>query len=622
MEPYKYETLNQDRKEIRIFRQVADLPDENIALEMKTISILQPGHQAFTTISYVWGDPRMEIPIVISGQQLLITRSVHELLYVLLRMDEFDGPVASCDMRATWWWLDSISINQQDLADRASQVQIMGEIYKKSSLTIAYTGPSYDESDLAMRRIRRSLAHETDPIRVRVSQKEANDMETAFFKFHSRPLFSRAWILQEWILPKQLMVLTGTTFLLGEFLETAITRSPLAISKQLGDRVHLRNIYHSVSFVPFFRVMVAISRLDATDSRDIIYAILGLIRDASHVVSRPDYTACVTQVYSSVIYRYAKKYGRLDIMCLNQWQKTRSNLPSWVPDLHTAVHLQSHTMAVDNIHIIESVSLSTTQSANVEPCATSSSTQYNERCQAPPSFGQEIEINRAILRDCKIPWGYRADGGSVASVSISNDLRLLTVSGIWLAPVASLGAHLIYEYQTAEVQGRLPRYIPAGTLPLDQPFDLPCPYESDEHIRHAFVRTIRLCPCSLKRCNPHACFCQWNKKIGHSPCDEGETDIFTEYVQALDGSHCLGKNVHSFGDWLAKWWSLNKAFRVGSKTLEELFVAAPRPTPRVRPRGSMMRFEHVIAKMNRRLIVNKWGALGMVPYEARIRDLV
>jgi hypothetical protein len=44
MEPYKYETLNQDQKEIRIFRQVADLPDENFALEIKTISILQPGH--------------------------------------------------------------------------------------------------------------------------------------------------------------------------------------------------------------------------------------------------------------------------------------------------------------------------------------------------------------------------------------------------------------------------------------------------------------------------------------------------------------------------------------------------------------------------------------------------
>jgi hypothetical protein len=638
MEPYQYETLHQDRQEIRVFRHVADLPDRTMFMEMKTISLLQPEHQAYITVSYVWGNPAMAIPIVVNGQQLFITQSVHELLEVLLRTDEFDGPLTATDIRTSWWWIDSICINQQDLADRASQVRLMGKIYKTSSLTIAYTGPSYDESDLAIRRMRRATAQEADPVRAIVSQAEASAMEMAFWHFHVRPWFSRAWILQEWILPKTIVVLTGTTFFQGEVLEGAIKKSFLARSTQLLDRMTLRQVFHATSFVPFFRVIIAISRLAATDSRDVIYAILGIIRDAGHLVSFPDYSAPVSQVYGSIIYHYAKKYGRLDILCLNQWQKSRTDLPSWIPDLHTAVHLQCHTMVVDNIHIIESVSLSTAQDANVNTTSKSSTVLYNERRQVQPDlFRPPVEIDGAILRDYKIPWGYRADGGSFAKVSATPNFGVLTVSGIWLSLVMSLGAHLIYENTKAELQGQIPQYNPVGTLPLEQPFDLPCPYKSDDVVREAFVRTVRLCPCSSKHCYSYACFCQWDKRIEFRPCDDGETNLFTEFVQGIDGSHRSGKDRKAWENWIIKWWLLNKNFRVGTKSLEELFLEAPRverkglgepglvgppPPPHVRLLGAMSRFLHVITKMNRRLMVHRYGGIGMVPHEARIGDRV
>ncbi len=47
---------------------------------------------------------------------------------------------------------------------------------------------------------------------------------------------------------------------------------------------------------------------------------------------------------------------------------------------------------------------------------------------------------------------------------------MITVSGIWLLTVVSLGGYLIYENTKAKVEGRASQYTPIGTLPLEQTF--------------------------------------------------------------------------------------------------------------------------------------------------------
>jgi len=167
----------------------------------------------------------MNWSIVIDDQVLLITQNVYDLLHVLLRPEEFVGPLTSSDLHGSWWWIDSICINQKDLSDRASQVRIMGEIYKSSRMTIAYTGPAHDDSDWAMKWIERTGTQKEASERLPIGSTEASRMMAAFHKFHARPWFSRAWILQEWILPTIVIVLTGSTCLDSEALETAILDS-------------------------------------------------------------------------------------------------------------------------------------------------------------------------------------------------------------------------------------------------------------------------------------------------------------------------------------------------------------------------------------------------------------
>lgn len=236
MSPYQYERLNQERQEIRIFRHTTDLPDGTMVMQMETVSLLEQSRQAFITASYVWENSLMNRSTVIDDQVLLVTQNVYDLLHVLLRTEEFVGPLTSSDLHGSWWWIDSICINQKDLSDRASQVRIMGEIYKSSRMTIAYTGPAHDDSDWAMKWIERTGTQKKASERLPIGSTEASRMMAAFHKFHARPWFSRAWILQEWILPTIVIVLTGSTCLDSEALETAILDSKLACSNQLSDR--------------------------------------------------------------------------------------------------------------------------------------------------------------------------------------------------------------------------------------------------------------------------------------------------------------------------------------------------------------------------------------------------
>ncbi|KAH7069329.1 heterokaryon incompatibility protein-domain-containing protein [Paraphoma chrysanthemicola] len=623
MEPYQYLPLQQDLQEIRIFRYAADISDLTLAVEMMTTSLMQPDHQAFTTLSYVWGDPAMTFPIIVNGKRLSVTKSVHELLEILFRSKELDGPLSTGSIQESWWWMDSICINQQDLIERASQVRFMGEIYKTSSLTIAYTGPSFDDSDLAMTWIRRT----TNPSNRPLENSEAHKLVGAFWKFHTRPWFSRAWILQEWVLPKRVMFLTGTTMVDSETLEKTILTSRLGISSNLRRQLNLRRVFQANSFAPFFRTLIAMSRLNAVDSRDVIYATSGMIRDAIHIIPYPDYTASLTQIYGSVVYLYAQKYGRLDLLCLNQWQKARADLPSWIPDLHTTAHLQTHTMVADNMNVLESVVLSTSQTSDVDTLVTSSATLYNERGQVQSNvFSRDVNIDGVIIRYSGTQWGYWADGGSIARVSITRDFRVLTVSAIWISNVASLGGHLVYENTKEEWDKRWVKEKLRKELPLEQPSTLPYRFSSDDEFRKAFVRTIGLCPCSPKRCSRQTCFCQWDPSIEFHQCDDLETEVIKNFAQQATDSNRSDEEpkseVKQEAKLQAEWWSMNKEFRLGNTSLEQLFLTAPPVSSPIQPRDSMARFRLVVSKMNRRLMADAWGGLGMVPHEARLGDRI
>ncbi|KAK8079270.1 Heterokaryon incompatibility protein 6- OR allele [Apiospora phragmitis] len=110
--PYEYSRLNPELRQLRLLRlfSLSDAP-------------------AFFCLSYVWGDPSQFLAVNCDGGMVPVTQNLfHALRNCFDRYPE------------SWLWADGICINQQDVAERGSQVQLMGSIYEKASMVLAHPG--------------------------------------------------------------------------------------------------------------------------------------------------------------------------------------------------------------------------------------------------------------------------------------------------------------------------------------------------------------------------------------------------------------------------------------------------------------------------------------------------
>jgi hypothetical protein len=110
-------------------------------------------------------------------------------------------------------WIDAISINQDDVAERSRQVRRMGEIYDNASAVYSYIGPSDDDTEEAVKFMKELGKHPmvrfndegefilgdweaTDANETIIRPKRLAALCLALYKLLTRRYFRRSWILQ------------------------------------------------------------------------------------------------------------------------------------------------------------------------------------------------------------------------------------------------------------------------------------------------------------------------------------------------------------------------------------------------------------------------------------------
>lgn len=101
--------------------------------------------------SYTWGAPHEvfdsasfeeRLAILVNGRQYLILRNLMDSLSSILWRWDFDDGVQHL-------WIDAVCINQDNIDERAAQVEIMDQVYRKASSTAVWLGKSIPQSDKA-----------------------------------------------------------------------------------------------------------------------------------------------------------------------------------------------------------------------------------------------------------------------------------------------------------------------------------------------------------------------------------------------------------------------------------------------------------------------------------------
>lgn len=230
-------------------------------------------------------------------------------------------------------WVDAICINQNDVIERGVQVAKMGEIYSLCFRVVIWLGYDVVTKSAKTYRQRRPF--------------EDIDKHVSLEELFSRRYFTRVWIMQELLLaPYSIVPFREKDFHAGpstiQFLINRIGKGrwedvgkPWLLHLNASSRLPKQDLFNSL------RNMVS-PDLGATDRRDLIFGILGLIRCKTVLV--PDYSLSFRATVIGVSAYFLIHLTRLEILFHAGTERTIPSYPSWVPDWTTSWFQLNDTM--------------------------------------------------------------------------------------------------------------------------------------------------------------------------------------------------------------------------------------------------------------------------------------
>lgn len=144
--PYQYKTLDHAGKEIRVLEVLPGSKEEPLRAKFVRVFLSKQKVNSYETISYAWGDHTQRGEIQIDESVIDITASSGAALRCMRRPD-----------KPRRLWIDAVCINQDEDQEKSFQVQMMGEVYRRSIHNLVCLGEEDDTTKSAMASINRAL---------------------------------------------------------------------------------------------------------------------------------------------------------------------------------------------------------------------------------------------------------------------------------------------------------------------------------------------------------------------------------------------------------------------------------------------------------------------------------
>ncbi|KEY70192.1 hypothetical protein S7711_03412 [Stachybotrys chartarum IBT 7711] len=252
---YLYSPLDGPSKEIRLL-EVLEPQSYNgshaplISCSLQNVSL--ENDPEFVALSYVWGDASVTETILVNSQERAVTTNLANALRHVKQHWVKLGRTPTVFRL----WADAICINQEDFAERTSQVQLMERIYTSADVVFCWLSPENDELprafDLLDKIYGTAVAHASARIALLANEQsyetvlrvqnhhkwarwdtlthelratydahigcnrnegepEPSKIWYPLSKLLGLPYWERVWIWQEVILAKRLLFLSGST---------------------------------------------------------------------------------------------------------------------------------------------------------------------------------------------------------------------------------------------------------------------------------------------------------------------------------------------------------------------------------------------------------------------------
>lgn len=181
-----------------------------------------------------------------------------------------------------FFWIDALCIDQESVAKRNYQVNMMRQIFAAAAFVIVWLGPQSVDSQLAMDVLRSSYAPQGFKPRYQIWADQSK--RKAFFSLLERDYWKRVWVIQEVKMASGILILCGEQELLWRELDSFITE--LRFTHEQGSAFTIIQekrqalIWKSEgkrTYVSIFEFIYRYHEQECTDPRDRVYGLLGLV---------------------------------------------------------------------------------------------------------------------------------------------------------------------------------------------------------------------------------------------------------------------------------------------------------------------------------------------------------
>ena len=331
----------------------------------------------FTALSYTWQRDRHFLRLPVDGNERLI---ICDHRYISVPENLFNALITLGKTQlAGLLWIDSVCINQRNILEQSSQVNMMGRIFQAAETVVVWLGQSTRVSTRGIKAIAtmyefsHELMNDTTLKPIAKSDQvlqlihklfQTHKYDTfAFLTVFCRSWFHRVWIVQEVILSRHVRFYLGLHEIPFEHILNSmrvLNASMLEILAQLNFRFldpFLRTDFESCTRIfearnalqdgnpGTLKEYLSLGRgRSAKDAKDKVYSLLSipyresLGHDGDQGTSEElvaDYSKSTIQVYTDCA-RYLLKHGEgLALLSMVGSYKplVKRELPSWVPDL-------------------------------------------------------------------------------------------------------------------------------------------------------------------------------------------------------------------------------------------------------------------------------------------------
>jgi hypothetical protein len=301
------------------------------SLAYTSLDIQLPAYEA---VSCTWGQATRDWMIVVND----LPFGVSENVVAALRALRYQSKTRTL-------WMEATCVDQQNLAERSSQLQLKGQIFERAASVIVWLGSGTIKTHETFRFIERHIESTLSPVKTEVDWNDAYGhtiTENIAEDILRRKWWQWAPAVQEVAVSENIVIKCGSSSVPWDnFLELlkwlrsrSVETSRLLSGRSLDCMDTIKSTYASGSQQDLSQLLLRLCLFESPDPRDKLFSALAMREKGANQYQFMDYTKSMLEVRLDIIDTCLHADSSLDFLSLAGLGESNTSQCSWIPDLH------------------------------------------------------------------------------------------------------------------------------------------------------------------------------------------------------------------------------------------------------------------------------------------------